>query len=274
MLKRILLLSVLIFLFSVSSYSQFLHIGLKSFMTPKIYIGYFEYEATDYVYYFSNEYNETIKFSGLEESETKSYMPFPDLYIRYNNRNHLFFQAEFFATWFTSEAKYKNSVDFQEYTQVFNPVNERENLGYNTLKMNLIFTGNSLSAGYLFSKAKSLRPYIFVGLTSYYLMRLEQGKYYDDDRQLRNDIIFSSLSTFKKTTFSIHGGVGLKYKALSFDVYFRNGITYTDIYADNYFDAEDISLTDRPNFDYFDTINISVSLNLLSFNLSKNQLKE
>ena len=94
MSKRILFFTVSILIFSTSSYSQFLHFGLKSFMTPKIYMGFFEYEATDYVYYFSNEYNETIRFSGLEESEANSFTPFPDLYIRLNSRNHLFFQAD------------------------------------------------------------------------------------------------------------------------------------------------------------------------------------
>lgn len=274
MLKRILLFTVSILIFSNSLYSQFLHIGLKSFMTPKIFMGFFEYDATDYVYYFSNEYNETIRFSGLEESETNSYTPFPDLYIRYNNKNHLFFQAEFFAMWFTNEAKYKNSVDFPEYTRVFNPVDEKENLGYNTLKLEWGFTGNSLSVGYLFLKSKALRPYVFAGGTTLYLMKLNQGKFYNDERQLRNDIIFSKLSTFKKTTIFIHGGLGFQYKALSFDIYYRNTIADADIYANNYFDAEDISLTNRPNYDYFDSLHISISLNIFSFNLSKNHLKE
>ena len=275
MFKRIIILSFALLL-SVSAYSQFLHIGVKSFMTPQIFMKYFEYDATDYVYYFSNERNETIRFSGLEESETKAFTPFPDIYLRYNVRNHLYFQAELFAMWFTNEAKYLNSVDFPEYTEVFNPLNDRENLGYNTLKMEWGFTGNSLTVGYIFSKTKALRPYIFTGGTALYLMKLDQGKFYDDERQLRNDIIFSNLSTFKKTTLYVHGGFGFKYKALSFDVYYRNTIADADIYANNYFDLniEDISLTDRPNYDYFDSINISISLNLLSFNLSKNHIKE
>ncbi|MCF6365320.1 MAG: hypothetical protein L3J35_03875 [Bacteroidales bacterium] len=273
MFKRILILSFAVLLCS-SVYGQFLHFGVKTFITPKIYMKFFEYEATDYVYYFSNEKNETIRFSGLEESEANSNKPYPDIYIRYDVRNHLFFQAELFGTWFTNEAKYLNSVDFPEYTQVFNPVNERENLGYNTIKLQWGFTGNSLSIGYIFSKTKALRPYIFAGGTALYLMKLEQGKFYDDERQLRNDIIFSNLSTFKKTTLYAHGGFGFKYKALSFDVYYRNTIADADIYANNYFDSEDISISNRPNYDYFDSLNISISLNILSFNLSKNHLKE
>jgi len=276
MLKRIFLITVSILLFSTSSYSQFLHFGLKSFMMPQIYMSFFEYEETDYVYYFSNEYNETIRFSGLEESDTKSIVPYPDIYIRYNNRNHLFFQAEFFAMWFSNEAKYKNSVDFNQYSEVFNPFNERENLGYNTLKLDWAFTGNTVTIGYLLSKTKTLRPYFFAGGTALYLMKLDQGKFYDDDRQLRNDIIFSNLSTFKKTTLYVTGGFGFQYKALSFDFYYRNTIADADIYANTYYEGEveDFSLADRPNYDYFDSINISISLNLLSFNLSKNKLKD
>ena len=72
MFKRLFLISVSFLLFSISSYGQFLHFGVKTFMTPKIYMAFFDYDETDYVYYFSNENNETIRFSGLEESETKS----------------------------------------------------------------------------------------------------------------------------------------------------------------------------------------------------------
>ena len=275
MLKKALLITVLFLIFSITSFSQFLHIGLKTFMTPKIYMSFFEYDVTDYVYYFSNEYNETIRFSGLEESETKSNTPFPDIYIRYNNRNHIYFQAELFAMWFSNEAKYKNSVDFSEYTEVFNPYNEQENLGYNTLKLEWGFIGNSLTAGYIFSKTKAFRPYIFTGITALYLMKLDQGKFYEDERQLRNDIIFSNLSTFKKTTLYVHGGFGFQYKAFSFDFYYRNTVADADIYANNYDpDIKDLNLTNRPNYDYFDSMNVSISLNILSFNLSKNKLKD
>ena len=272
MSKRIILCFSLI-LFCRPLFCQFLHIGANTFITPKIYMGFFEYDETEYVYYFSNEYNETIRFSGLEGSEAKGYYPYPDIYIRYDNRNHLFFKLDVFGFWFTNEAIYKNSIDFDEYTYIFNPFNEDENLGYNTLKMKWAFAGNSLSAGYIFFKSKALRPFVFGGISSLYLLSLEQGPYYEDTRQLRNDIIFSNLSTFKRTTFYIHGGIGLKYKALSVDFYYRNTIADADIYANNYFDAEDISLAKRPNYDYFDSINISLSLNILSFNLSKNRLK-
>ena len=275
MFKRLFLISVSFLLFSISSYGQFLHFGVKTFMTPKIYMTFFDYDETDYVYYFSNENNETIRFSGLEESETKSRTPFPDIYVRYNNRNHLFFQAELFAMWFSNEAKYKNSVDFDKYTQTFNPYNDRENLGYNTLKLNWSFTGSTLIAGYLFSKTKAFRPYVFLGATTLYLMRLDQGKFYSDERQLRNDIIFSNLSTFKKTTLYVTGGFGFQYKAFSFDAYYRNTVADADIYANNYYEnLTNISLTDRPNYDYFDSVNISISLNILSFNISKNKLKD
>jgi len=274
MFKRILFTTGIILLISNATFSQFLHFGFKSFMTVQSNMAFFEYDATDYVYYFSNEFNETIRFSGLEETETQSLTPFPDLYVRYNSRNHLFFQAEVFGMWFTNEAKYKNSVDFSEYTSTFNPDNDKANLGYNTIKMNWGFIGTSLSTGYLFFKTKALRPYLFGGGTILYLMKLDQGKFYDDSRELRNDIIFSNISTFKKTTYYLHAGIGFQYKAFSMDFYLRNTISDVDIYANNYIDIEDINLVNRPNYDYFDSFNVSISLNILSFNLSKNRIKE
>jgi hypothetical protein len=273
MIKRIFFISVISLTLIGSSYGQYLHIGAKSFFMAKIYMGFFKYDLADYVYYFSNEYNETIRFGGLEDSESKSYKPYPDIYIRYNSKNHLFFQADVFAMNFTNEAKYKNSVDYSVYTQVFNPLNEKENLGYNSIKLNWSFYGTSVSAGFIFAKSKSLRPFIFGGGSALFLMQLNQGDFYDDSRQIRNDIIFSNLSTFKKTTFYITGGVGFQYKAFSVDFYYRNTIADADIYADSYINAEDISLVNRPNYDYFDSFNVSVSLNLLSFNLSKNKMK-
>jgi len=273
MLKRIFFTIIISLLMSSISYSQFFHIGLKSFMTMSN-MTFFEYKNTDYVYYFSNEKNETIRFSGLEETNTITKTPFPALYLRYNNRNHLFIQAEVFGLWFTNEAKYKNSVDYSQYISSFNPDNDEDNLGYNTIKMNWSFVGTSFSIGYLFFKTKALRPFIFIGGSTLHLMKLEQGKFYDDTRQLRNNIIFSNLSTFKKTTYYLHSGLGFQYKAFSIDAYYRNSVGDTDIYANNYIEAEDISLTNRPNYDFFNSFNISISLNLLSFNLSKNRNKD
>ena len=270
-MKKTLLLTVVIIFLSISvSYSQFLHVGVKSFMSIQHAMGYFEYETTDYVYYFANEQNETIRFSGFESSTETSFTPYPDLYLRYNLGNNIFFQFDIFALWFKNEAKYNNSVDFSEYSETFNPNSEQENLGYNSIQLKWAFWGNSLTAGYIFMKTKALRPYIFVGFATYHLLALEPGDFYTDTRYFRNEIIFSNLSTFRKITSHSHLGIGLQYHGFSVDCFIRGSNGVIDIYADK-FDKNNrnVSLEERPNYEFFRSFNIAISINLFSFYLKK-----
>ncbi len=256
--------------FSVSG--QFLHVGLKAFISPYQSMSFYQYDINDYVYYFANEYNETIRFSGFETVETQSFIPYPSIFVKYDKGNNLFFQLDVFATWSTNEAKYKNSVDFSEYADVFNPDSELENLGYNSIQLKWSFLGNSLTAGYAFFKTKTLRPYVYGGISTFYLMSFKQGDYYEDTRGVRNDIIFKNLNTFRTVTFYYKGGIGIKYHGLSLDAYIENNLGSIDKNSDNDDDdASDEYYNNRPNYKSFTSINIALSLNLFSFNLSKNQ---
>jgi len=265
-------LAILLALPLFNANAQFLHVGIKTFISPYQSMSFYQYDINDYVYYFANEYNETIRFNGFETSETQSYIPFPALYVRYDKGNNLFFELDVFASWSNSEAKYENSVDFSEYADVFNPDSELQNLGYNSIKLKWSFLGNSLTAGYAFLKTKTLRPYVYAGISAFYLMNLKPGDYYEDTRGVRNDIIFKNLSTFRTVTLYYKAGVGVKYHGLSLAVYLENNLSSLDKNADNDDDDEsDEDYNNRPNYDRFTSINISLSLNLLSFNLSKSQ---
>ncbi|MDF1547239.1 MAG: hypothetical protein P1P88_05425 [Bacteroidales bacterium] len=269
--KVIILLLLFLLPFSIV-YGQFLHIGLRTFVTPLQKTSFYQYDINDYVYYFANEYNETIRFSGFETSETQSYIPFPSLYIRYDKGNSLFFEADIFATWTSNEAKYKNSVDFSDYANAFNPDSKLENLGYNSIKLKWAYIGNSLTAGYVFFKTKTIRPYVFGGISAYYLLSLKPGDFYEDTRSVRNEIIFKNLNTFRTVTLYYKGGLGIKYHGLSLGVYLEKNLLAIDKNADNSDDdAPDEIYNSRPNYKSISSINISLSLNLLSFNLLKNQ---
>jgi len=267
---KILLTLIVLPLINVNG--QFLHVGIKTFNTPYQKMSFYQYDINDYVYYFANEQNETIRFNGFQASETSSYVPYPSLYVRYDKGNNLFFQFDVFARWASNEAKYENSVDFSEYANTFNPDSELENLGYNSIKLKWAFLGNSLTAGYVFLKTKKLRPYVFGGVSTYYLLSLKPGDYYDNSRSVRNDIIFKNLNTFRTVTLFYKGGIGLKYHGLSLDVYLENNLLDIDKNSDNDDDDEsDEYYNNRPNYKSLTTINVSLSLNLFSFNFLKNQ---
>ena len=249
---------------------QFLHLGLRTFVTPYAKMTFFQYNVNDYVYYFSNNYNETIRFSGFDVSESSSYIPFPDIYLKYDMGNNLFLQADVFAQWFSNEAKYNNSVDFSVYTSVFNPKSDLANLGYNSIKLKWAFMGNSLTAGYVFLKTKTIRPFIYGGFSAYYLLSLKPGDYYSDTRSVRNAIIFDNLNTFKTVTFYYKLGVGFKYHGFSFDAYLEDSMGKIDKYSYDQYNGN-MYYNERPNFKSLGSINVSIAMNLLSFNLVKGQ---
>ena len=144
MFKRVFIL-LLIITSTNLSFGQFLHIGARGFITPGIIMDFYTYEPTDYVYYFSNDRNETFRFAGFETGTITSFAPSPDIYLRYDLGNHLYFQTDFFSMKFTNEAKYNNSVDYKEFVQEFNPNGNIDNLEYNTIKLRWKFSGNSFS---------------------------------------------------------------------------------------------------------------------------------
>ena len=248
-------------------------------MSPIIIMDYFEYDVTDYVYYFSNERNETIRFSGFESSTIKSNYVSPDLYMRFDWGNHVFFQTDVFSMQFKNEAKYKNSIDYTDFVEAFNPNGNIKDLEYNTVKLKWKFIGNSISVGYRISKTKALRPYIFAGISIFYLQDFIHDVPIGSTQTNRdiNNIVFTNLDTYKLVTYYSHFGLGLKYHAISLDVYATKTLPNNDvdIFADNYYKGNnnDVGLSNRANYMSLSTLNVSLGINLLSFNLTKKDLK-
>lgn len=289
MVKRFFIL--LLFISSTNlSFGQFLHLGARGFVSPFIMMQYYEYDVTDYVFYFSNDRNETIRFDGFEFSTIKSFAPSPSIYLRYDLGSNVFFQTDLFYMKFLNEAKYKNSVDYKDYVQEFNPEGTIDNLEYNSLNLKWKFAGNSLSVGYKLFKSKGLRPFIFVGISTMYLLDFEHKTRIDNAKsqidsslvapdRAYEDIIFKNLDTFELLTYHYRFGLGFKYNAVSFDFYTTSSLPNTniDIYADKFnegfnYDGE-ITLSERANYKSMISMNFSLSINLLSFNLTKKDLK-
>jgi hypothetical protein len=287
--KIILILSFLIII-GKTGFGQFLHLGARVFISPLIIMNYYEYDVTDYVYYFSNDKNETVRFSGFEFSQIKSLNPSPDIYIRYDMGNSFYVQADMFHMKFSNEAKYKNSVDYNDFVEVFNPDGTIDNLEYNTINLNWKFWGNSLVFGYKMFKAKALRPDIYFGIHTLYLSKfehktlLETAKEQIDQNSIApyryyNDIVFYNLDTFKPVTYHYRIGLGLKYHAVSFDFFVTTTIPSADmdIYAKKYYEGieynGDITLSERANYKSMETFCASLSLNLFSKNLTKKYLE-
>ena len=286
-MKKIIILTIAIILFAINlgysqkrdstkktflkkiSKTQFLHIGIRPYFAYTS-MGFWASDDNpdysneeNYAYYFSNEKNETIEFSVSSFSDKISYIPYPDIYIRYEIGNNFFLQADIFGLWFKNEATFKNSVDISEYSQTFNPDGNFNNLGYNKIELQWVFMGNSLSAGLSFLKNKAFRPYIYGGLSSFYLMSFTPGDYYQM-RDYRNEIIFSYLDTFKKITFYFHWGLGIKYRGIAVDSFSNYSIFFMD--TNDFNDKHE-------NYMDLITYNISISINLFSFNLNKNLLQ-
>jgi hypothetical protein len=287
--KKIILLSFLIIIAKIG-FGQFLHFGAKAFISPYIIMNYYKYDATDYVFYFSNDRNETLRFSGFESSQIKSLRPSPDIFVRYDMGNSFYVQADLFHLRFSNEAKYENSIDYNDFVEEFNPDGSSQNLEYNTINLNWKFWGNSLIFGYKMFKTKAFRPDINFGIDILYLRKFEHqsilqsaqttllGNEVGPNRHY-GEIVFSYLDTFKPVTFYSHFGIGFKYHALSIDFFWTNTLPNTnmDIYAEEYKEGidyeNDISLTKRANYQSMQTFNASLSINLLSFNVTKKYLE-
>jgi hypothetical protein len=287
--KVIVILSFFI-VFGKIGYGQFLHIGAKGFISPFIIMNFYEYPVTDYVYYFSNDKNETVRFSGFEFSQIKSVRPSPDVFVRYDLGNSFYVQADLFHMKFSNEAKYKNSVDYQDFVSEFNPDGTNENLEYNSINLNWKFWGNSFIVGYKMLKAKAFRPDISFGINVLYLSQFEHHTILEKaEAELDssstgkfrhyNEIIFYNLDTFKPVTLYSYFGIGFKYHALSLDLFWTASFPNSDmdIYADNYNSSTgyrgDITLSQRANYQSMNTFNASIGINLMSFNLTKKYLE-
>jgi len=281
MKRKFLIRLFIITLFTITTLNtnaQLLHFGVKIFITPLIDMQYYTYDPTKYVFYFANNYNETIRFEGLEKTidttnKTKI-IPYPQIFIKYESKNHFLARFELFTQWFRNSARYKNSVDFSDYASVFNPSSELENLGYNSIQMKWAFWGTTTTIGYKFFKAKAFRPFVTGGYTLLHLTRLEAGDYYNDTREVRNTIIFHNLRTFKKNTHYSRIGIGFQYHGIEFESYWQANVSeQIDIYANNAAPLDEYNSGIR-NYKKFRTLNISLGFNLYSINLLNNNQKQ
>lgn len=256
---------------SNSIHAQFLHYGIKTFGSPYLEMEFYQYDNNEYVFYFANEQNETIRFDGLDTSRIKSMKPYPALYVRYDHDIRWFAQGEVFYFWYQNEASYKNSVDLSEYSQTFNSENNQQILNYNSLQLKWRFSGFRVMGGYMFMKTKSVRPFIFTGFSVMFLMNLKKGETYYE-REYRNDIIFNHLATFAPVTFYNTSGWGLQYQGIRISGYIQRSTGNIDILAREYKLNNNLSIDDpHPNYKYMFGNFISISVNIFSKNLTKPQ---
>ncbi len=274
MYKKVTFLFFIVFLGILPVSAQFLHIGGKIFGSPDLEMQFFTYDNNEYVFYFANEQNETIRFDGITDSRIKSMKPYPAVYLRYDFNVRWFFQFETFYFWFTNEASYKNSVDLAEYSETFNTENNQEILNFNSIQLKWRFAGNRFFAGYTFMKTKSFRPFVFTGFSTMYLMDFRIGDAYKT-REYRNQILFSHLSTFAPFTVFNTSGFGIQYHGARASFYWQRSVSDLDIYAADYKQNESLSIDEpHPNYEYMVGVFMSVSVNIFSINTQKSQLDD
>ncbi len=258
----------------LSSKAQFLHFGVKSFTSPYLYMEFYKYDQNEYVFYFANEQNETIRFDGIKDALIKSLKPYPAIYVRYDKGVRWFFEFGAYYFWFKNEASYKNSVDLTQYSSVFNSTNNQQILDYNSMQLKWRFAGNQFLFGYVFMKSKSIRPFVYAGLSTMYLMSLKMGDTYEA-RDYRDNIIFNHLATFSELSFYNTSGFGFQYHGIRLSFYSLRSIGNIDIYALDYKQNTSLSINDpHPNYKYLQGGFISLSINIFSINTQKSQLSE
>lgn len=268
--------SILVFLIlaiiGLSANAQFLHYGIKTFASPYLSMEFYQYDQNEYVFYFANEKNETIRFDGLDTSKIESMRPYPSVFVRYDFDERWFIQAEGFYFFFKNEASYKNSVDLTDYTETFNSANNQQILNYNSLQLKWRFSGLRVFGGYTFMKTKSIRPFFFTGFSVMFLMNLKMGDTYQS-RDYRNYIIFNHLATFAPVTFYNTSGFGLQYQGIRISSYTQRSTGNIDIFASEYKKNNSLSIDEpHPNYRYMFGQFISLSVNLFSKNKTKPQL--
>lgn len=269
---KTLLILIAFFSFANITNAQFLHYGIKTFASPYLEMEFYQYDNNEYVFYFANEQNETIRFDGLDTSRIKSMKPYPAIYIRYDHNIRWFAQAEVFYFWFKNEASYKNSVDLSNYSQTFNSENNQQILDYNSLQLKWRFSGFRVMGGYKFMKTKSIRPFIFTGFSVMFLMNLKMGDTYYE-REYRNTIIFSHLATYAPITVYNTSGWGFEYQGIRISGYVQRSTGNIDIFANEYKQNSSLSIDEpHPNYKYLFGNFISISINIFSKNLTKTQL--
>ena len=259
---------------SFKSKDKILHFGGGlGYSKPSMTMG----DSESFEFYFANEKNETIKANYTWDSKATTKLPvYPNLYIQLDYRNSLFCRLDVFALWFSNSMNIKNSVDAGEFYGAYSNVGEEgednttdyNSFGYNQIKMDWTFLGNSFVLGYKFSKTKTLRPYVIAGVSTLYLMKFGPSNIDGTNpRYYRTQVIFSSVDTFKDVTVYSLFGFGIKYRGLSleFSYIFSSSVDNKNpVYTEN-------GVTYKNNYESFGVANFSLKANLLSKNLNKNK---
>lgn len=256
-----------------------LHFGASIFYA-KQYMDMGDYFNDGFEYYFANEKNETIKSNiTFDDKSTSNFPIYPNIYAKLNYGNHLFFRLDFFSFWFSNTMTLRNSVDAGDFYSAYsesdfnedsddnylsNDETDYKSMGYNELKINWMFTGNNLIAGYSFMKNKSFQPFLMGGFSVMYLMIFQEANY-TSQRSHRNDVIFSEIDTYSLISFYPLVGAGVKHRGLSleFSFQFSNNV---DINKEN----EQGNYNE--NYTGFQMFRIALGINLFSKNLNKNKL--
>ena len=266
-MKKIFTFLTLSFLIQLEIYGQFLHYGASVFSSPQLSLEFYQYDKNEYVFYFANEQNETIRFDGIDTSNVRALNPYPSIYVRYDFNLRWFVQTDLYYFWFRNNATYSNSVDFGEYVDNFQ---SKQILNYNSVQIKWRFAGLRFIGGYTFNKKKAIRPFIFSGFSVMHLSDLRMGDA-DPMRKYRNNVIFEHLDTFKKLTLYNTSGWGLRYLGFTFTVYSFSSIGSVDIYDDLYkAKTGDLELDElHPNYESIFGVFVCLSFNLYSKNISK-----
>ena len=281
-MKKISLLTVILVFISINSaFSQkkksrdkVLHFGASVFYAkPSMMLG----EDDDgFEFHFANEKNETIKsYYSWDDKSTSKFPIYPKVFLQLDYGNHLFLRFDMYALWFSNNMSLRNSVDagdfFGAYSNGDNSSNNTDysSYGYNNLKINWFFVGNSFTVGYVFLKTKALQPYIIGGISVMYLNKFESADE-ASERSYRTAIIFNTIDTYKLVTYYPLIGGGIKYRGVSFEFTYQfsesidtGGLVFIE---DNYIYTE--------NYSSIGILNFSMNVNLFSKNLNKNKLNK
>lgn len=282
---RVFLLSTILLSGICVVQAQVLHIGGRVFMSPPntLEMGTFDYEPSEYVFYFANIENETIRFDGIDPPESPAWGG--GLYGQYDLKNNLFARFEVFGLYFRNKSRFLNSVAFTKYTDSFNTLidttsdsyaasHSEDIFGYNTLTLEWFFVGTAIDVGYKFLKTKTLRPYVYGGINTMYLTRFWFRDYYDS-REMRSAVLYQNMNTFKP--FTVHGrfGLGLQYHSLAFELFWQTNISEIDQYAGSEKESPKAGWEkEKPNYDYFWAMYASLKINLFSINLTPASVKQ
>lgn len=279
-MKKVGLITVVLIIISISSgFSQkkkskdkTLHFGASVFYAkPSMSLG--EY-GEGFEFHFANEKNETIKsYYTWDDKSTSKFPIYPKLFLQLDYRNHLFFRFDIYALWFSNNMNLRNSVDAGHFYEAYSSSENSDNstdyngFGYNSLKINWFFMGNSITVGYVFLKNKPLQPYLVGGLSAMYL-NMFRSAYEENERSYRTAVIFNKIDTYKLVTFYPIIGGGIKYRGVSFEFTYQfseNIDTGGPVYAGEGYKYNE-------NYGSVGILNFSLNVNLFSKNRNKNKL--